>query len=368
MADFLNALGAPNRRLAAVAWAADKRAVLDLATAGELPAGGGARPVSDLFTGMVSDITGKVVTTAVQANLRSAERQQELDRRIMPGIPSSLQAVYLALMVLGLFGVPLSRLWWQTDLAARDCRRVRRPGRLSGGVGGARPRLLAGIPAADCRDRCALAFARADSGWRHDAGALVAPADRAQKGRGARRRRWIAGGPRPSAGARGWSAGGARRQGARLARTGGGGAAPGQYAPEPLMPERVQGTLGSRNWAQETRAASRGQREERDDRWQRSRVRRFSSPAPVAASASPSPCGRHATAPTSPLPPRRPSRIPSWKAPSTRRPRRSRRPAARRCRWCATSASRSRWRRPSSRPPRRSAASTSASTTPAPSR
>lgn len=113
MADFLNALGAPNRRLAAVAWAAGKRAVLDLTTAGELPAGGGARPVSDILTGMVSDITGKVVTTAVQANLRSAERQQELDRRIMPGIPSSLQAVYLALMGLGLFGVPLSRLWWQ---------------------------------------------------------------------------------------------------------------------------------------------------------------------------------------------------------------------------------------------------------------
>ena len=49
----------------------------------------------------------------MQANLRSAERQQELDRRIMPGIPSSLQVVYLALIVLGLFGVPLSRTWWQ---------------------------------------------------------------------------------------------------------------------------------------------------------------------------------------------------------------------------------------------------------------
>jgi hypothetical protein len=113
MADFLNALGAPNRRLAAVAWAAGKRAVLDLTTAGELPAGSGARPVSEVLTGMVSDITGKVVTTAVQANLRSAERQQELDRRIMPGIPSTLQAVYFALIVFGLFGVQLSRLWWQ---------------------------------------------------------------------------------------------------------------------------------------------------------------------------------------------------------------------------------------------------------------
>lgn len=114
MADFLNALGAPNRRLAAVALPAGKRAVLDLNAAGDLVGTGAARPVSDLFSGMVSDITGKVVTTAVQANLRSAERQQELDRRILPGIPSSLQVVYLTLIVLGLFGVPLSRLWWQT--------------------------------------------------------------------------------------------------------------------------------------------------------------------------------------------------------------------------------------------------------------
>ena len=52
-------------------------------------------------------------TTAVQANLRSAERQQELDQRIVPGIPSDLQLGYLALIVLGLIGVPVSRAWWQ---------------------------------------------------------------------------------------------------------------------------------------------------------------------------------------------------------------------------------------------------------------
>lgn len=113
MADFLNALGAPNRRLAAVAWSDGKRAILDLTAAGELPAAGAVRPVSDLFSGMVSDITGKVVTTAVQANLRSAERQQELDRRFVPGIPSSLQAGFLGLVIIGLFGVPVSRGWWQ---------------------------------------------------------------------------------------------------------------------------------------------------------------------------------------------------------------------------------------------------------------
>ena len=53
------------------------------------------------------------MTTAVQANLRSAERQQELDQRARAGRPSSLQIGYLVLAVLGLLGVPVSRAWWQ---------------------------------------------------------------------------------------------------------------------------------------------------------------------------------------------------------------------------------------------------------------
>jgi hypothetical protein len=113
MADFLNALGAPNRRLAAIAMPVGRRALLDLAPADDLPGTGAARPVSDFFSSLASSITGNVVTAAVQANLRSAERQQELDRRLVPGIPSSAQVVYLALFIVGLFGVPLSRAWWQ---------------------------------------------------------------------------------------------------------------------------------------------------------------------------------------------------------------------------------------------------------------
>ena len=112
MADFLNALGAPNRRLAVVALPAGRRTVLDLTPAGELPGAAPTRPVSELFSSIVSDITGKVVTTAVQANLRSAERQQELDKRLMAGVSSYLQIAYLVLAVLGLIGVPVSRAWW----------------------------------------------------------------------------------------------------------------------------------------------------------------------------------------------------------------------------------------------------------------
>jgi hypothetical protein len=113
MADFLNALGGTGRRLLAVALPIGKRTVLDLTLAGDLPGGVGSRPVSDLLTGMVSEIAGKVTATAVQANLRSAERQQELDRRLLPGVPSTWQVVYVALAFIGLFGVPQSRAWWQ---------------------------------------------------------------------------------------------------------------------------------------------------------------------------------------------------------------------------------------------------------------
>ena len=114
MADFLNALGSAGRPLAVVAAPEGRRAVLNLAVAGELTSGISiGRPVSDLFSGIVSDLTGKVVTTAVYANLRSANRQQELDQRLIPGIPSSLQLIYLGLAMLALLGVPVSRAWWQ---------------------------------------------------------------------------------------------------------------------------------------------------------------------------------------------------------------------------------------------------------------
>src|SRR6185503_18857146 len=117
------------------------------------------------------------------------------------------------------------------DMAGRGCGRVRRPDRLLGRLDGARTRLRVGIFAADRRRRRTLQYVRAILGWRHDTGPLVAPAHGTQ-GRGARRR-WITRGARTSGGARGWSPSGARRQGARLACTGSG-AAPGQYAAEPL--------------------------------------------------------------------------------------------------------------------------------------
>jgi hypothetical protein len=66
-----------------------------------------------VFSDMVSDVTGNIVVSAVQANVQSAERQRELDLRLIPGIPTRLQTSYLIFLVLGLIGVPMSRTWWQ---------------------------------------------------------------------------------------------------------------------------------------------------------------------------------------------------------------------------------------------------------------
>ncbi|KAB2912581.1 MAG: hypothetical protein F9K29_18530 [Hyphomicrobiaceae bacterium] len=114
VADFLNALGGPSGRLAVTATPGGAmRTVLDVRPVAGLPGGPVTRPIGDVFSEIMSDVTGKVITASVQANVRSAERQQELDQRIIPGVPAALQTSYLVFLVFGLFGLPVSRAWWQ---------------------------------------------------------------------------------------------------------------------------------------------------------------------------------------------------------------------------------------------------------------
>jgi len=113
VADFLNALGGPGRRFVVSAKVSGRRATLEAMPSTDLAGGPGTIPGGDLFSGVVSDITGRVITTGLQADMRSAERQTELDQRLIPGIPSDFQVGYLVLVVLGLFGVPVSRAWWR---------------------------------------------------------------------------------------------------------------------------------------------------------------------------------------------------------------------------------------------------------------
>jgi hypothetical protein len=111
-ADFLNALAAPGNRLLVSATPSGRRTSLEIRSVADL-AQAPQRPVGDVFSGVVSDLTGRVVTIGLDGSLRSAERQQELDWRLIPGIPSDFQAGYLVLVLLGLIGLPIARAWWQ---------------------------------------------------------------------------------------------------------------------------------------------------------------------------------------------------------------------------------------------------------------
>ena len=113
VADFYNALGAANRPLLASAVVAPRRTSLTIRSLGEASGPVSPTGVGDMFSAVVSEVTGRVVITAVVASLRSAERQRELALRIIPGVPADVAAAYLLLVVLGLVGAPASRPWWR---------------------------------------------------------------------------------------------------------------------------------------------------------------------------------------------------------------------------------------------------------------
>jgi hypothetical protein len=74
--------------------------------------GAGERGVGGILQDVVSGLTGSVVPAAVHMDLRSRDRQIELDRRWLPGIPSMVQITYAVLMAIGLAAWPLARRWW----------------------------------------------------------------------------------------------------------------------------------------------------------------------------------------------------------------------------------------------------------------
>jgi hypothetical protein len=111
LADFLNALGAGQGKLA-VSVRETSRGRVRLSA---MPLAGESAPLSgvgSVFTDIVADITGRVVTSAIEANLKSEERQKELDQRIVPGIPSDIQLAYLGFLIMGLMGLTVARDWW----------------------------------------------------------------------------------------------------------------------------------------------------------------------------------------------------------------------------------------------------------------
>jgi hypothetical protein len=112
LADFLNALVGSNGRMLVSATPSGRRTTIEVKPATEA-AGSPQKHGGGLFSGIVSDVTGRVIAVGLEGSVSSAERQRELDRRLLPGIPSDVQTGYLVLIFVGLCGLPISRAWWR---------------------------------------------------------------------------------------------------------------------------------------------------------------------------------------------------------------------------------------------------------------
>ncbi|HXF53982.1 MAG TPA: hypothetical protein VNK52_07650 [Hyphomicrobiaceae bacterium] len=111
LADFINALGAAQGKLVVSVREVGQNRVSLTA----LPIAGESTPrsgVGSILTDIVADITGRVVTTAIEADLKSEARERELEQRIIPGIPSDIQFGYLGFLIIGLMGLTVARRWW----------------------------------------------------------------------------------------------------------------------------------------------------------------------------------------------------------------------------------------------------------------
>ncbi len=115
-ADFLDALGQHRQTMVVEARTSlDGRIGFDVS-----PAGNTASTLTDSLTdtmtswteGIFSQAVGNIVTSAIKADLVDKERQRELDSRLLPGVPSFVQFLYIGGLVLGLVGLGYARRWW----------------------------------------------------------------------------------------------------------------------------------------------------------------------------------------------------------------------------------------------------------------
>ncbi|MEL6288912.1 MAG: hypothetical protein AAFQ42_09210 [Pseudomonadota bacterium] len=76
--------------------------------------GGSFLQLTERFvTELVSTAAGEIVTRGIDATMRSEAYDRELARRLVPGIPSDIQIIYLLAGIAGLIGLPTVTRWWR---------------------------------------------------------------------------------------------------------------------------------------------------------------------------------------------------------------------------------------------------------------
>lgn len=73
------------------------------------------------------EVMGQILVAGVEADLRDKARQEELDLRIVPGIPSDYQFGYLLLAALSLFGPLTAWRWWRRVWPPESAREYQSP-------------------------------------------------------------------------------------------------------------------------------------------------------------------------------------------------------------------------------------------------
>jgi hypothetical protein len=80
------------------------------------PPDGTAAPLTDTVTGWLDTLTGEalghIATAGIEADVRDEDRERELNLRIVPGIPSSIQWGYLFALLLSFSGLSTANAWW----------------------------------------------------------------------------------------------------------------------------------------------------------------------------------------------------------------------------------------------------------------
>lgn len=106
-ADFFSALGGGGELAVRAARGSEGRVVLTAT-----PAPGMTAPVTDTLGHWIGEISGHVVMQAITVHARDNARERELDARIVPGIPSAVQYLYIGFLAMGVIGFAAARGWW----------------------------------------------------------------------------------------------------------------------------------------------------------------------------------------------------------------------------------------------------------------
>ena len=110
--DFLDAL-AQRRGGFQLAAAHDGQGRVQLSALPDAATAGVTSDATNYLAEAVSQVTGEIVTSAIEIHARDKHTEAEFDARLIPGIPSYVQIPYLVSLVCGLIAWPVSRQWWR---------------------------------------------------------------------------------------------------------------------------------------------------------------------------------------------------------------------------------------------------------------